>query len=237
MKIDNTVALVTGANRGIGRALVLALRDAGAKRIYATARRPEQVDTAGGVVVPLALDVNDPHAIARVAAEVQDVTLLVNNAGVQASQSVLTSPLSRIQEDFTTNVFGTLALTRALLPALERAGGGAVVNVLSVVSLASMPAVGGYSASKAAAMSLTQALRGELAKRGIRVHGVFPGPVDTEMAKNIQLPKTSPEAVARAILEGVARGDEDILPDPTSREVFAVWSRDPKSVERQLAAI
>ncbi|WP_199243324.1 SDR family NAD(P)-dependent oxidoreductase [Vitiosangium sp. GDMCC 1.1324] len=212
-------------------------RDAGAKRVYAAARRPEQVDTAGGAVVPLALDVTDPSSIARVAEEVQDVTLLVNNAGAKASLSALTSPLSRIQEDFATNVFGTLAFTRALLPVLESVGGGAIVNVLAVVSLASMPAVGGYSTSKAAAMSLTQALRGELASRGVRVHAVFPGPVDTEMAKDIQLPKTSPEAVARAILEGVARGDEDILPDLTSREVFAAWARDPESVERQLAAI
>jgi NAD(P)-dependent dehydrogenase (short-subunit alcohol dehydrogenase family) len=237
VKIHNAVALVTGASRGIGRALVLALRDAGAKRVYAAARRPEQVDSAGGTIVPLALDVNDPASVARVAREAEDVTLLVNNAGVLASQSALSSPLSRIQEDFATNVFGSLAVTRALLPALERNGGGAIVNVLSVVSLASMPGLGGYSASKAAALSLTQALRGELASRGIRVHAVFPGPVDTDMAKGIPLAKTSPEAVAQAILEGVARGDEDILPDPMSREVFAAWARDPKGVEHQFASM
>jgi len=153
------------------------------------------------------------------------------------SYSPLTAPRADIDRDFATNVFGTLAMSRAFVPSIERAGGGAIVNMLSVVALASMPALGGYSASKAASLSLTQGLRAELRTKGILVSAVFAGPVDTEMSKEITLPKTSPDAVARAILEGIERGEEDILPDPMARQVFAGWKSDPKAIEHQFASM
>jgi NAD(P)-dependent dehydrogenase (short-subunit alcohol dehydrogenase family) len=234
MKVENTVALVTGANRGIGRALVDALLAAGAARIYATARRPEQIAQRDRVVA-LRLDLNEARDVEQLAPKAGDVTLLINNAGVLGSWSLLTSPRADVERDFATNFFGTLDATRALFPVIERNGGGAIVNVLTVTSLASMPALGGYSAAKAAAFSMTQALRAELKPRKIAVHSVFPGPVDTEMTKAISIAKTRPEVVARAIVEGIARGEEDILPDPMAREVFATWTRDPKALERQFA--
>jgi short-subunit dehydrogenase len=141
-----------------------------------------------------------------------------------------------LQREFATNFYGPLAMARGFLPALER-NRGAMVNVLTVVSLASMPSLGGYAATKAAAFSLTQALRGELAARGIQVHAVFPGPVDTDMTRAIDLPKTSPTKVARAIVRGLAAGEADIAPDPMSQKVLAQWTRDPQSVAQQFAAM
>jgi NAD(P)-dependent dehydrogenase (short-subunit alcohol dehydrogenase family) len=239
MKIEDAVVLVTGSNRGLGRALVAASLEAGAKRVYAGARDPRQLEAlaarAPERIIPLAIDITDAGSLQAAAARATDVTVLVNNAGVFASTGVLASTPAQIEQDFATNFFGTLAATRAFLPALERSRDGAVVNVLSVASLASMPALGGYAAAKAAAFSATQALRGELRNKGIRVHAVFPGPIDTDMIRHFEMVKTSPEVVARAILEGVEQGLEDILPDPVSQQIFALWKSDPKALERQLA--
>lgn len=147
-----------------------------------------------------------------------------------------------VAQDFATNCFGTLAASKAFLPALSRAGAGAgghaaLVNVLSVVSLCNMPALGAYSASKAAAYSITQALRWDLAKLNIAVHAVFAGAIDTDMVRAMEMTKTSPEDVARAIVSGVERGVEDIFPDPMSKDLCATWRRDPKELERQLASM
>jgi NAD(P)-dependent dehydrogenase (short-subunit alcohol dehydrogenase family) len=241
MKIKDAVVLVTGSNRGLGRALVAASLEAGAKRVYAGARDPRQLSALAAReperVVPLAIDITDARSLEAAAARATDVTVLVNNAGLFVSTGVLGSAPALIEQDFAINFFGTLAATRAFLPALERSRGGAVVNVLSVASLASMPALGGYAAAKAAAFSATQALRGELREKGISVHGVFPGPIDTDMIRHFDMVKTSPEVVARAILEGVEQGLEDILPDPASQQMFAVWKRDPKALERQFAGM
>jgi NAD(P)-dependent dehydrogenase (short-subunit alcohol dehydrogenase family) len=237
MNIENAVAVVTGANRGIGKALVDALLSRGASRVYAAARSPEGVAVRDRVV-PLRLDVTVREQVESAAAKARDATLLFNNAGTLGAYGLLTTPPEDLEKEFRTNFHGSLAVTKAFLPALLRAPGrAAVVNVLTVVSLASMPGLGGYSASKAAAFSMTQALRGELKPKGIAVHAVFPGPVDTDMAKAITLPKTSPEDVARAILDGVARGDEDICPDPMSRDVYAKWAASPKDVEHQFASM
>jgi short-subunit dehydrogenase len=159
---------------------------------------------------------------------------------VLASFGLLTSSAEAIAQDFATNLFGTVAASKAFLPALERAsalGEAALVNVLSVVSLANMPALGGYSASKAAASSITQALRGDLVKLKIGVHGVFAGAIDTDMVKSMDIAKTSPAEVARGIVEGVERGEEDIFPDAMSRQLSAIWREDPKQLERQLASM
>ncbi|MFY7962383.1 MAG: SDR family oxidoreductase [Elsteraceae bacterium] len=241
MNFTNKTALVTGANRGIGLALVTALLKAGARKVYAGARNPDQLAAAVALdpnrVTPLRLDIADRSQVDAAAAAAGDVEILINNAGVLDFGDALTVPVAAIERNFAVNVFGTLAMARAFAPIIEKNGGGAITNLLSVVSLASIPGLAGYNASKAALWSLTQSLRGTLAARGISVHGVFPGPVDTDMASEITMPKTSPAEVAQAILEGMASGAEDIFPDPMAREVYAGWSKDHKAVERQFAAL
>jgi NAD(P)-dependent dehydrogenase (short-subunit alcohol dehydrogenase family) len=241
MKIQNATALVTGANRGIGRALVAALLQAGAAKVYAAARDLSQLAETIALdpsrVVALRLDVSDPSSIEAAAAKASEVTLLVNNAGVLDFGSALDMPLEAIQRNFEVNFYGPLLMARAFAPVIARQGGGAIVNLSSVVALASMPGLAGYNASKAALWSLTQSLRGTLAPKGIAVHGVFPGPVDTDMAAEITFPKTSPAEVAHAIVSGVAEGSEDIFPDGMSRQVYDAWKADHKAVERQFAAV
>jgi short-subunit dehydrogenase len=189
------------------------------------------IKEGGERVVGLELDVTKPAEVAAAAARASDVTLLINNAGVIGSQNLLTSERSSLELDFATNFYGMLDVTRAFLPTIEKHH-GAVVNLLTLLSYASMPALGGYSAAKAAALSLTQALRADLRKRNVTVFGVFPGAVDTDMLRGFEMPKTSPDAVASAILDGVARGDEDIYPDQMSRDLAAKYQQDPKSLER-----
>jgi NAD(P)-dependent dehydrogenase (short-subunit alcohol dehydrogenase family) len=236
MDIKDSVVLVTGANRGLGRALVGELLARGARKVYAAARVAESVTEHDPRVVPIALDVTKPSEVEAAAKKAGDVTLLVNNAGVLASFSLLSATPEDLARDFATNAFGMLALTRAFVPTLAKTR-GAVANVLTVVSFASMPGLGGYSASKAAAFSITQALRAELSTKGIAVHAVFPGPIDTDMIRSFEMTKTSAADVARAMLDGIARGDEDIAPDATSRSFFETWKKDPKALERQLAAM
>ncbi len=238
MKLHDSTVLVTGANRGLGQALVAALLEQGARRIYAAARDPKKVVPpagAGDRVVALALDVTDPRQIEAAAAHAEGVTLILNNAGSLASFGVLSSTPDALDQDYRTNVTGPLLVARAFAPLLEARGGGAIANVLSVVSFASMPSIGGYSASKAAAYSITQSLRAELAPKKIAVHAIFPGPVDTDMVRRFDLAKTKPELVAQAILRGIAEGRDDIFPDPMSEQVHASWARDPAAVARQFA--
>jgi len=246
MNLKDKVILVTGANRGLGLALVEASLAAGAARVYAGARDPAQLSAlvvrAEGRVVPLSLDITQQSSLDAAAARASDVSVLFNNAGVLASYSLLTSSSQDIAQDFSTNFFGTFAATKAFLPALERAAiagpeRAALVNVLSVVSLSNLPALGAYSASKAAAFSMTQALRADLAKLDIRVHGVFAGAIDTDMVRAMDMAKTSPVEVARAIVEGVEQGLEDIFPDPMSKSLFNLWREDPKQLERQFAGM
>jgi NAD(P)-dependent dehydrogenase (short-subunit alcohol dehydrogenase family) len=244
MKMKDAVVLVTGANRGLGRALAEVCLAAGARRIYAAARDPKQleslVEPARDRIVPLPLDITSASSLEAAAAKAADVSVLINNAGVLGSFNVLSSNQEQIARDFTTNFFGTLAATKAFLPALERAAArehAAVVNVLSVVSLANMPAIGGYSASKAAALSITQALRFDLLRKGIRVHAALPGAIDTDMVRDFEMPKTSPQDVAKGIIDGVEQDLDDILPDPMSRELVSIWRRDSKALEHQFAAM
>lgn len=242
MKFKDAVVLVTGSNRGLGRALVQECLRAGAKRVYAGARDPRRLAAAfegagHDKVIPIDLDITNAASLEAAAARANDVTMLFNNAGVLASFGILASPTANIEQDFATNFFGTIAATKAFLPALERAAPGALVNILSVASLANAPALAGYSAAKAAAFSATQGLRAELASKGISVHAVMPGTIDTDMVRDFKLPKTSPESVARSIIEGVEEGLDDILPDPASRQMYALWQTDPKALERQLASL
>ncbi len=241
MKIRDSIAVVTGANRGIGLALVQQLLAQGAKRVYAGARDPQKLaglaKEFAGRVVPIRIDLADPTSITAAATAAKDATILINNAGALEFGSQLTADLSSIRRDFETNYFGTLQVARAFAPNLEAHKGGTIVNVLSVVALASMPGIGAYSASKAAAHSLTLALRGELSKKGIAVLGAYPGPVDTDMAKGVDLPKTPPTDVAIAILAGVEAGEHYILPDPMARQVYAGWSAGHTAVEAQFGSM
>ena len=232
-RIEGTTALVTGANGGLGRALVAELLSRGAARVYATGRSVDALAdlAAHDRVEALTLDVTDPASVARAADAAEGVSLLLNNAGTLASYDLLGAEDEALRRDLDTNYFGPLNTVRAFRPSLE-ATGGAVVNVLTIVSLASMPGIGGYGASKAAAHSLTQALRAQLAPVGVRVHGAFPGPIDTAMIRSFEMDKTSPADVARAILEGVSEGLEDIFPDPMSAQMGAVYQRAPKELER-----
>jgi len=237
MKLRGSIALVTGSNRGLGKALVSALLDAGAAKVYAAARDPRKVVSTDPRIVPLALDTSKPEQIAAAARGAGDVTLLVNNAGVASAANVLTASQAALEADFATNVYGTLAVIRRFVPVLERATAGAtIVNVLSLASLGSFPALGGYSASKAAAYSITQALRGELRGKLIDVLAVLPGPIDTDMVRDLPMPKTSPVDVARGVLAGVERGEEEIFPDPMAVEMGALWNRSHKEYERAFAS-
>src|SRR5205814_2273255 len=166
-----------------------------------------------------------------------DVTLLVHNAGVLTSFDVLASAPEALETDFRTNALGTLGVIKGFVPVLERArGGAAIVNVLSLASLAAVPPMGGYSASKAAAYAITQALRPALRAKRIEVLAALPGPIDTDMVAGIELPKTSPAGVAAALVAGIERGDEEIYPDPMSAQLSALWTTDPKLFERALAS-
>ena len=237
MKLRGSVALVTGSNRGLGKALVSALLEAGAAKVYAAARDPRKVASDDPRVVPLALDTSKPEQIAAAARVAGDVTLLVNNAGVASAANVLTTSQAALDADFGTNVYGTLAVIRRFLPVLESARGGAtIVNVLSLASLGSFPALGGYSASKAAAYSIRQSLRAELKGKRIEVLAVLPGPIDTDMVKNLAMPKTSPADVAKGVLAGIERGEEDIFPDPMAVQMGALWNKSHKEYERAFAS-
>lgn len=245
MSFTDSVVLVTGANRGIGLALTQALLARGVKRLYAAARDPSALSalaaSSNGKIIPLKLDTTNPTQVADAAKAASDVTLLINNAGTAVFGDILTSPLDAITADMQTNYFGTLSMVRAFAPLIEaNAKGtndnGAIANVLSVVALAAMPGLGGYCASKFAAGALTQAIRGSLKPRGIRVHAIFPGPVDTDMAKDFNAPKASPSDVATAILDGIAAHNEDIFPDAMALHVAETWRSNPKQLEQDFAA-
>lgn len=241
MQIANSVALVTGANRGIGRAFIPALLEAGARRVYATARDPDSLTEVVALdperVGALRLDVTQPAQLSAAAATAADVDLLINNAGFQFMGDMLDSSIDLMRNVMEVNYFGVLCTIRAFAPLIEQNGGGAVVNVLSSASLASIPKMAGYAASKAAAHSLTQAMRPILAARHISTHAVYPGPVDTDMTRDAQVDKASPESVVREVLAGVETGDEDIFPDPMAKEVYESWRQDPKALERYFASM
>jgi NAD(P)-dependent dehydrogenase (short-subunit alcohol dehydrogenase family) len=240
MKIKDSIALVTGSNRGIGRQFIAGLLERGARRVYASARRYGELQPIVALdrsrVVAVKLDITRPREVEAVALAAQDLTLLVNNAGVATFGTIGDASFEAIARDMETNYFGTLRVIRACLPALEKNGAGTVVNILSIAALAGMPGLGGYSASKAAAFSMTQALRGQLAPKGISVHGVFPGPVDTDMARDVTLRKTDARDVVHAVLASVEAGVDDIFPDTMSQEAAAVWLHDPKALERRFSA-
>ncbi|MDX8031947.1 SDR family oxidoreductase [Lentzea sp. BCCO 10_0856] len=219
MELTNAVAVITGANRGLGRVLAAQLLERGAK-VYATARRPESVDLPG--VTPLYLDVTKPESIAEAAAKAGDATLLINNAGISTHTYLTKGDLDSIRLEMETHYFGPLATIRAFAPVIAGNGGGGILNVLSVLSWAHLPDYGAYAAAKAAAWALTNAARSELADQKIQVSALHVGYMDTDMADYVAPEnKTSPEQVAKIALDGFAAGLPEILADDLSRAVKA----------------
>jgi len=233
MTIKDRVVLVTGANRGIGQALVEEALRRGAKRVYAGTRQPlAHVD---GRVTPLILNVTNPEQIQEAVERVESLDILINNAGLALYDDL--SDRAAIEQSLAVNLFGPYGVTQAFLPLLTRSR-GTIVNVLSVVAFAPLPIVPAYSISKAAALSLSQSLRALLAGQGVRVHAVLAGPVDTDMSRGFDVPKASPESVARAIFDGVEKDEQDIFPDPMSESIAESWrSGAVKALERQFAAL
>jgi NAD(P)-dependent dehydrogenase (short-subunit alcohol dehydrogenase family) len=232
MKIEGSTALVTGANRGLGRLFAAELLARGA-RVYAGARHPEAVDLPG--VVPVALDVTDAASVAAAAAATGDVTLLINNAGSSTGASLLSGPLADIELEMNTHFFGTLAVTRAFAPQLAAAGSSAVLNVLSALSWVSFPGSGAYCAAKSAEWSLTNALRQELAGQGTQVAALHVGYMDTDMVRHLDAPKSDPAVVAKLALEELEAGSAEILADDVSRRVQAGLAGGVAALYPQLA--
>ena len=233
MTIADKTVLVTGANRGIGQALVADALRRGARRVYAGTRQP--LAHPDGRVTPLTLDVTNSAQIQAAAEQVDALDLLINNAGIWLYDDL--SDRAMLEEHLAVNFYGTWGVTQAFLPLLIRSR-GTIVNNVSLMALAALPLTPAYSASKAAAFSLTQSLRALLAGRGVRVHAVLTGPVDTDMTRGFDIPKASAASVARAILDGVEQGEEDIFPDPVSASMAEGWrSGVAKAFERQNAAL
>ena len=238
-KIEGKVVLVTGASRGIGRALVQALLDRGARKVYAAARTLDEVVALGDErIVPLQLDVTNREHVRAIGDTASDVELLFSNAGVQLAVGFGDGAIvDQARREMEVNYFGPLQLIQSLAPALASNGGGAVINVGSLAGLTAVPALPTYSASKAALHALTQAARALLGSQGTSVFEVYPGPVDTDMTRGVALPKASPRDVASAILDGVEAGHEDIFPDAFAADFARQFESSPKASERQFAGI
>jgi NAD(P)-dependent dehydrogenase (short-subunit alcohol dehydrogenase family) len=219
MQLEGLTALVTGANRGIGAAFARALVEAGAAKVYAGARDPESVTDPG--VVPVRLDVTDDASVRALAEELGDVQLVINNAGVGSPAQPLDIDLERARWEFDVNYYGTLRVAQAFAPVLARNGGGALVNMLSVVSWIAMPHLANYSATKAAAWSLTNGLRQQLREQGTRVVGVHVGYVDTDLTAGLQGDKIHVSQVADALVAGLRADHDEVLVDEISANVKA----------------
>jgi NAD(P)-dependent dehydrogenase (short-subunit alcohol dehydrogenase family) len=231
MHIANRTVLITGANRGIGRALVNEALRRGAKRVYAGVRG--ELQHTDKRVTALSLDVTSASQIRQAAAQIDTLDVLINNAGI-ALYDNLGEP-DALEQQLAVNLFGPLNMTRAFLPHLKRSH-GSILNNLSLVALAALPVIPGYSISKAAAFNMTQSLRALLAADGVAVHAVVLGPIDTDMNRGFDIPKASVESAAQGIFDGLEKGEEDIFPDPASRSIAEGWRTGvAKSLERQFA--
>ena len=231
MNIENKTVLITGASRGIGQALVNEALRRGAKRVYAGTRGAPTITDER--VTPLTLDVTSAEQIQSAVDKVDTLDVLINNAGIALYDDLSNS--GAIEQSLAVNLFGSFNLTRAFLPLLRRSK-GAIINNLSLLALAPLPVIPSYSISKAAAFNMTQSQRALLAREGVTVHGVFLGPVDTDMNRGFDIPKASPESAAAGIFDGLANGEEDIFPDPASQSIAEGWRTGvAKAFERQYA--
>ncbi len=240
MEIVNSIALVTGANGGLGQYYVEALRSRGAAKIYAAARNPNSladlVATDPNTIIPVALDITNEQSVNQLASLCPDVTLLINNAGVGFNQGLIAaSDLSQARMEMDVNYFGTLMMCRALAPVLKQNGGGTIINMVSMVARVNLPFNGSYSASKAATLSLTQGVRAELAAQGTAVIAVLPATIDIGMGKTYPEPKVSPEDVVSDALQAVTDGIEDVYPGEQAKQMAAQLLRDPKGLEKAVA--
>jgi NAD(P)-dependent dehydrogenase (short-subunit alcohol dehydrogenase family) len=237
MTLTGQTVLISGANRGIGAALVRELLKRDVRKVYATARSvgslPDFCDVRS---VPLQLDVTDNVSVEAASSAAADIDILINNAGTAAFSDWLLSEQAVIDADMVTNLYGTLRVIRAFAPHLQARHSGTIVNVISVVGLAPVPALSGYSASKAALQSLTQALRGSLADSGIKVVGVYPGPIDTDLARDLPFNKATPEHAAANIVRGLESGEDWIFPDPIALEIGQLFETKARQVEAALQA-
>ncbi len=231
--IKDSVALVTGGSRGIGKALVQALYERGAAKVYATARDPQTVTHPD--VVPLALEITDLDSIAACAHAAGDTTILFNNAGILLGSSFLDSPVDDIRREFETNFYGPLNVTRAFAPILESHGGGHILNMHSVLSWLTFPGVEAYAASKAALWSQTNSLRLALRPRGIRVTGLHVAYTDTDMVASVDAPKNAPALVAKMALDGVESNSSEVLVDDLTRQVKGALAADPSVLYPEVA--
>jgi len=239
--IQGKTVLVTGASRGIGKAIVEALLARGVKRIYAAGRNLQSLDAivqlAPAVIEAIQLDVTRADDIQHVARHIGQLDILINNAGIATGSNFSGDASLRIAADeMATNYFGPINLTHALLPVL-RESKGAVVNVSSIAGIANFPSLGPYSASKAAVHSFTQGLRAEMRNFGVFVQGVYPGPVDTDLTRDFTMDKANPADVANHILDGLEAGEEDVFPDAFSKTMYDVFSQNPKQLEQQFGAM
>lgn len=238
MKVEGSIVLVTGANRGLGARLVECLLGAGAGKVYATARDPRSVASAVSSdprVSALTLDITDQSSVDAAAKTATDVTMLVNNAGVLGFGGVLDGDLELFQRDVLTNYVGLLRVSRAFVPVLTANAPAAIVNVLTLIALAPVGGMAGYCASKAAAHSATQSMRAELRGRDVEVIGAYPGGIDTDMLAGVEADKAAPEVVAGRIVAGVAAGRTVIWPDDTSAGAGSVYTTNPVALEVMLA--
>ncbi|HWI73112.1 MAG TPA: SDR family oxidoreductase [Baekduia sp.] len=228
MHLNGSTALVTGANRGLGRHFAQQLVERGAARVYATARDPRKVDLPG--VRVLALDVTDPDSVAAAARAAGDVDVVINNAGVSTYQDLVTGDLDRIRLEMDTHFFGTLAVVRAFAPILAANGGGAILNVLSRMSWLSLAGANAYAAAKAAQWSLTNGIRLELAGQGTLVTGVALSATDTDMMAGWDIEKNDPADVVRAALDGLEAGALEVIADADTAATKALLSADPSEM-------
>lgn len=238
MNILDSKILITGANRGIGLSLVDKALAQGAAKIYATYRSQSNLSVLEAYderVVPIYLDLGDKSTMTKLPELVPSLNILINNAGIFTAESLLEDTGIQLRNDLETNFFGTLAVTKALLPILEREQAAAIINISSIAGLAAMPSFGGYSVSKAAIHSMTQSIRGKLKASDISVHGVYPGPVATRLTEDFDMETTAAPVVAENILNGVAQGIEEIFPDTLSQQVGPLFLSSPKSLEQNFA--
>ena len=228
MRIEGSVAFVTGANRGLGRQLAKELVARGAAKVYAGARKPETIDIEG--VIPVQIDITDPESVEAAAAVASAVNLLINNAGTSSFTGLLNGPPDEIREQMETHYFGTLSVTRAFAPHLIANAPGAVLNVLSVLSWLHPGDLGAYSAAKAALWAQTDSVREELGPRGVGVTALHVGYMDTDMVADVDAPKADPATVAAAALDGVEKGLIEVLADDLTRQIKTALAADRGAV-------
>lgn len=237
MNVTDQIALVTGANRGIGRQFVLELLERGASTVYATARRPESLAFADPRVVPLRLDLLNHESVVAAASAARDVTLVVNNAGISTGAALVTGELADLRREMDTHFWGSLDVIREFSPVLAGNGGGAIVNILSALSWFAGPGTGGYSAAKAAEWNMTNGIRLELAAQGTLVQGVLLGAADTDIAAGYDGPKIDPREVPRRSLDGLAAGSIEVIVDDWTAMVKASLAGDPAAFYAQIGEL